>query len=88
MKYAVEFMPNARDAISFLIVGARDGEYLSECVVRIHESLQKDPYAVGEGFRDPSARRLVEGVLFILYYVDDFKRRVRIVAARRVRKPL
>ena len=87
MRYAVQFLPEARDAISFLIAGARDGEYLSECVARIHERLKQDPYAVGEGFEDPSARRLTEGPLFVLYYVEDFKRRVRIVAVRRVREP-
>ena len=88
MNYAVQFLPEARDAVSFLIAGARDGEYLSECLVRVYERLKADPYAVGTAIGNPSARQMVEGSLSALYYVDDFKQRVQVVAVRQVRSPL
>ena len=88
MSYAVQLLPEARDALSFLIAGARDGEYLSECVVRIYDRLKSDPYGVGERVSGPSGRRMSEGSLSALYYVDDFMQRVQVVAVRRVRSPL
>ena len=88
MNYSVQFLPEARDAVSFLIAGARDGEYLSECVVRVYERLKRDPYGVGRSIGDPSGRQMSEGPLSVLYYVDDFKQRVQVVAVRRVRFPL
>ena len=84
-RYSVEFLPAVRDDISFMLVGARDREYLSECVMRIDQALRDDPYAVGESRETRDARLLFEGALAAIYRIDPANRRVRVTGLERTR---
>ena len=84
MKYSVHFTSDVRDAVAIMIAGARDSEYLSECVIRIDTALRADPFAVGEGRESDEERFHLEGPLAVHYEVDRRAARVLVTELRRV----
>ena len=84
-RYSVEFRADVQEELAYLLVGARDREYLSECVVRFDAALRDDPYAVGEGRDSRDARLLFEGGLTALYRVRPAERKVVVLAVARAR---
>jgi len=84
-RYTLTFLPKVRTHIAWMIVEARDSEFLSECIIRIDGVLRTTPLAVGEGRESDTVRCLFEGPLTVYYEVDRFAAAVEVTAALLVR---
>jgi len=84
-RYSLTFLPEVRADVAWMIIEARDSEYLSECIVRIDGALRTAPLTVGEGRESDVDRCLFEGPLTVFYEVDRDAAAVVVTAVFRVR---
>ena len=84
-RYSLTFMPDVRADVAWMLVEARDLEYLSECVVGIDQALRTNPLGIGEGRESDTVRCLFEGPLTVFYEVDRFAAAVEVTAVLLVR---